>query len=147
MTNARLIVRENSGYWGLAWRTALMNSGVSVTEVAELANAFEHDHDDAQTMLAFEATEACAEEGFHRIQASRQRDPGRGVIVLLDEALATSATLWQEAGAIAVVRSPRHLAPIARLMRRYFETRTTPPTTFRQDVWQRMPWSESKLKS
>jgi hypothetical protein len=118
-----------------------------VTEVAGLANAFARFRDDAQAMLAFEATETCAEEGIGLLHSSRQRDPGSGVIVLLDGLLAMSESLWHEAGAIAVVTAPRHLAPVARLIHRYFDTQDSSPLTFREAVWQRIPWSESELKS
>ncbi len=146
MTTARLIVSETSGRWAFALRAALVNSGVSVTEVAGLASAFGRLHDDSQALLAFEVSEACAEEGFGLLQASRQRYPGRGVIVLLDGALAVTESLWREAGAIAVVTSPRRLAPITNLIRRYFDTREVPSLTFREDVWQRLPWRESELQ-
>ncbi|MDA1051914.1 MAG: hypothetical protein O3C40_15720 [Planctomycetota bacterium] len=147
MTTARLIVSETSGRWSFAWRAALANSGISLTEVMGLAIAFERLHDDSHAILAFEVSEACAEEGLRLLQLSRQRYPGRSVIVLLDGALAVSESLWQETGAVAVVASPRHLAPVARLIRRCFDTRETPPQTFHEDVWQRMPWSESELRS
>lgn len=144
MTTARLIVSETSGSWAFALRAVLVNSGVSVTEVAGVANAFARLHGDSQALLAFEASTAVAEEGMRLLQLARQRDSGRGVVVLLDGELATSQPLWQEAGAIAVVTSPRQLAPVASLIRRYFETRDAPSLTFRDDVWQRMPWSASE---
>ena len=147
MTTARIIVSETSGRWAFAFRTALANSGVSLTEVAGLAGAFERLHDDSQAVLAFEASEAVAEEGMRRLQRSRRRNPRRGVIVLLDGALAASESLWREAGAVAVVASPRQLVPVARLIRRYFDTQETPPQTIREAVWHRMPWSESELQS
>jgi hypothetical protein len=145
MTTARIIVSETSGRWSFALRTALANSSVSLTEVAGLANAFDRLHDDSQALLAFEATEVVAEEGMRLLQLSRQRSPGGGVIVLLDRSLATSPWLWQEAGAITVVASLRHLLPVARLIRRYFDTREAASLNFREDVWQRMPWRESEL--
>ena len=147
MTTARIILSESSGRWAFAWRSVLMNSGVALTEVTGLAKAFRRLQDDSQALLAFEATAACAEEGLGLLHASDRRDAGRGVIVLLDAATASSASLWHEAGAIAVIASPRHLAPVARLIRRYFETQGTPPLTYREAVWQRIPWSESELSS
>ena len=147
MTTRRLIVSETSGRWTFALRTAFANTEVLLTEVQGLASAFGRFHEDSQAVLAFEATEACAEEAFRFLQLNRQRYPGRGVIVLLGDSLAASESLWQEAGAIAVVTSLRHLAPVARLVRRYCDTRETRPRTFREDVWQRMPWSESELES
>lgn len=146
MTTARMIVSETSGRWAFALRAALVSSGVYVAEIAGLANAFARLHDDSRALLAFEASEACAEEGFALLQESRRRVAGCGVIVLLDGALAASEPLWREAGAIAVVSSPRRLAALASLIRRYFETRETPTLTFREGVWQRLPWSESELQ-
>ena len=145
MTPARIIVSESSGRWSFALRSVLVNSGVLVTEVAEIAKAFGRFRDDSQSLLAFEVTEACAEEAIGMLHSSRQRDRGRGVIVLLDSTLAMSESLWQEAGAIAVVASPRQLNLTARLIRRYFDTQETPPLTFRKAVWQRLPWSQSEL--
>lgn len=147
MTTARIIVSESSGRWAFALRSVLVNSGVVVTEVAGLANAFSRLGEDTRALLAFEATEACAEEVLGLLHSSRQRDPDCGVIVLLDGPLALSESLWHEAGAIAVVASPRQLHLTARLIRRYFDTQETPPLTFREAVWQRIPWSESELKS
>ena len=146
MTTAQIIVSEVSGRWAFALRSVLVDSEVIVREVAGLADAFGRFRDDTRALLAFEATEACAEEGLGLLHSSRQRDPGRGVIVLLDGPLALSESLWHEAGAMAVVASPRRLAPIARLIRRYVDTQETPPLTFREAVWQRIPWSTSELK-
>ena len=147
MTTARMIVSETSGRWSFAFRTALVDSSVSLSEVAGLATAFRRFHDDSPAILAFEATEPVAEQGLRLLQLSRRQNPGRGVIVLLGDSLATSEPLWKEAGAIAVVASPRYLRPVARLIRRYFDTRQGPSLTFREDVWQRMPWRESELQS
>jgi hypothetical protein len=147
MTIARIIVSESSGRWAFALRSVLVNSGVVVTEVAGLANAFGRLGEDPRALLAFEATEACAEAGLGLLHSSRQQDPGCGVLVLLDDPLALSESLWREAGAIAVVASPRQLNLTARLIRRYFDKRETPPLTFREGVWQRLPWGESELKS
>ncbi len=146
MTTARLIVSETSGRWAFALRAALVNSGVSVTEVAGLASAYGRLHDDSQALLAFEVSEVCAEEGFGLLQASRQRYPGCAVIVFLDEVLAASEPLWREAGAIAVVTSPRRLDSTACFIRRYSDTREAPSLTFRENVWQRLPWSELELQ-
>ncbi|HUG68623.1 MAG TPA: hypothetical protein VMM76_12790 [Pirellulaceae bacterium] len=145
MTPARIIVSESSGRWSFALRSILVDSGVLVTEVAGLAKAFGRFRDDSQALLAFEVTEACAEEAIGLLHSSRQRDCDRGVIVLLDSTLAMSESLWQEVGAIAVVASPRHLNPVARLIRRYFDTQETPPLTFPEAVWQRLPWNKSEL--
>lgn len=146
MTIARIILSESSGRWAFALRSVLVNSGVAVTEIAGLENAFGRFRDDSQALLAFEATEACAEEGLQHIYASRLRDPGSGVIVLLDASTISSESVWHEAGAIAVAASPRHLTPIARLIHRYFVTRDIPPLTFREAVWQRIPWNASELQ-
>ena len=147
MANARIIVSELSGRWSFALRTVLVDSGIRLTEVAGLASAFQTFDNDPRALLAFEATEAVAEQGLRLLQLSRRRNPGCGVIVLLDGSLATSVPLWQESGAIAVVESPRHLRPVARLIQRYFDTREGPSLTFREEVWQRMPWRESELES
>lgn len=117
-----------------------------MTEVAGLANAFGRIHDDSQALLAFEASEACAEEGFGLLRSSLQRSRNFGVIVMLDDSLAASEPLWWEAGAIAVVTSAGQLSPVARLIRRYFETRETPVLTLREDLWQRLPWNASELQ-
>ncbi len=146
MTTARLIVSETSGRWAFALRAALVNSDVSVTEIAGLADAFERFHHESQALLAFEASAVSAEEGFGLLQESRQRYPGCGVIVLLDEELAASEPLWREAGAIAVVTSPRRLDSTACFIRRYSDTREAPSLTFRENVWQRLPWSEPALQ-
>ncbi|MBI2480150.1 MAG: hypothetical protein HYV60_16420, partial [Planctomycetia bacterium] len=113
MTIARIILSESSGRWAFALRSVLANSGVVVTEVAGLKNAFRRLRDGSHALLAFEATEACAEEGLELLHANRTRDPGSGVIVLLDALTAPSESVWYEAGAIAVAASPRHLAAMA----------------------------------
>ncbi|MBC8353238.1 MAG: hypothetical protein H8E66_14670 [Planctomycetes bacterium] len=147
MANARLIVTDTSGRWAFALRTAFANAEVSLTEVDGLANAFEMFRDDSDAVLAFEATDACAEEAFGHLKSVRRTNPGRNVIVLLDGSITTPEWLWQEAGAIAVVTSPRHLVPVARMIRRYFDTRESPPLAIREAVWQRMPWSGSKSQT
>jgi hypothetical protein len=124
----------------------LGNSSVRLMEVAGLANAFRRFQDDSRALLAFEASDARAEEAFGLLCASHRCRHG-GVIVLLDAPLAASEPLWWEAGALAVASSPRQLAPAVRLMRRYFETRESPRLTFREAVWQRMPWDETELQS
>jgi hypothetical protein len=139
MATKRVIVSEVSGRWSLALRLAFAKVDVSITEGVESVDAFSRLHDDThQALLALEVTPANAEDVFRRLQQNREG----GVLILLDEELEPSEALWREAGAITVVKSSRHLAPVARLVRRYFELQRTPPQTFQDKIWQRIPWSQ-----
>lgn len=147
MTNLRLTLNETSGRWSVALRTAMVNKAVLITETMALSDAFGEFRDRPQSVLAFEASEESAEEGFGSLLASRQHHPGRAVVVLLDEAIAATEPLWYEAGAIAVVTSPRRLTAVARLIQRYFNAADTSPLTFRSSVIQRMPWSDAATRT
>lgn len=147
MTTARIIVCETSGRWAFALRSILVHAGVAVTETSGLATAFTLFRETPQSLLAFEATAACAEEGLVLLNASRRRNPSRGAVVFLDDTTAKTESLWYEAGAVAVIATPRDLAPLARFVRRCFDSRDKVPLTFRDSVWQRMPWSASELHS
>ena len=146
MITNRIIVTESSGRWAIALRSILGNSAIAVIEVGTLAKAFAFLREDSRSLLAFEASHALAEEGL-RLLVSSRREPGRRTIVLLDDATADSESLWYESGAVSVVSSPRHLASIAGLVQRHFETHESEQLSFREAVWKRMPWHALGSKS
>lgn len=147
MITDRVIVSETSGRWAFALRSILGNSGVVVVEFGDLSKAFDKFWEDSRSLLAFEASATDAEEGFGLLAMGRQRGTGRRVIVLLDDTTVDSESIWYEAGAAAVVASPRRLAPLADLIQRHFETQENAPLTFYESVGRRMPWNDSETQT
>lgn len=152
MPVTRLIICEATSRWTLTFRTLLKQDKLTVTAISSIAQAFEQLQDEPTAALAVEVTETCAEECLRRLNKIRSQSGNYCVIILLDEALVSlkpgsELAVWYEAGAAVVVDRPQHLPSIKQLIRRHAETRTRQPATYREAVWQRMPWSEVEITS
>ncbi len=152
MPAAQLTICESTNRWGLALR-GLFTSGECRIEVASnMADAFNILRQQTEGVLAVEVVESNAEECLSELCSMRRHSDKACVFVLLGESLADSddgpeLAMWYEAGAAAVVVSPQRLNSVYRLVLRHIETSKKQPTTFREKVWQRMPWSYSEIAS
>ncbi len=152
MPAARIILCEETARWGLALRSLFTNGECHVVAAANVATAFSEVRQGPQAVLAVEVVEANAEQCLRELSTIRRSKEKCCVIVLLSESLADGdvapgLAMWYEAGATAVVAAPHRTYTVYRLVHRHLETYKNPPTTFREDVWQRMPWSNSELTS
>ncbi|HTN74087.1 MAG TPA: hypothetical protein VL096_02525 [Pirellulaceae bacterium] len=141
---AGLVVCEKSGQWAQAWRREL-GSGTRVVEARFVDDAWQQLQRFPHGALAMELR---AEQSpqlvalLARVQAERPH-------VLCVAHLTSESPAWElllrEAGALAIIASPRRMATAVTMLHKHLARAPQPNLSFREAIWRQLPWSETPL--
>lgn len=145
MATPPFIVYESASKWTVAMRWALPASQIPVRQLASLEQCVEALEQAPQSVIAIEVAQLGVEGAVRTIRDLRTSFADCKVIALADSATAIHEPLLREAGAVHVTRSRRDLRATARLVERCLADCQPAPTSYREEVWNRMPWSDHAL--
>lgn len=136
---ARLLVCERNGMWAAALRRALPPKSPRIEELrtlAECAPALD------ASPASFGVLELAAAplRTLHRLAAWSRDYPRTALAVATSASLAWLAADALEAGAVAVVTSPRQAEDLARMALAHLARVPRPPQELTERVWSELPW-------
>lgn len=140
---SRLIVCEKTNHWAVALRGVLWGSGIRVYETRHWAECWQELASTPATLLALELRSTNLEETVRGLAESRRCYPRSGAVVLTRREMRDCEWVLREAGALAVVFSPRDLPPLVRLAKYFCKQPSASSASFRDWVWDRIPWNDS----
>jgi hypothetical protein len=136
-----LILCEKTSRWAIALRRVLGPRSDVLVETRSLAQCLRELAASPASLVAIETTTANLESvvAFVQLQ-SRQFDHARFAAVG-DGSLITAAPLLAEAGAVAVLTSPREARRLVRLAVRHLAHAPPADLPLAEAIWDRLPWS------
>ncbi|HEX4149112.1 MAG TPA: hypothetical protein VHY20_08995 [Pirellulales bacterium] len=137
-----MTICERTGQWGVAWRHAARGPGLPIPlgEVRSLEECRQAIGSQRAGFLLLEMT-ADNVVPLLELLAWLQFDfPGIRAAVLAGRGLEDYTLVARQLGAIHVVDSPRSLAPLVELVRRFLASLPRRPLSTREEMWQRLPW-------
>jgi hypothetical protein len=146
MSTAVLIVCETSRRWATFWRRA-QGGGQPAGELVACRSLSECDVILATHPASFVALEVQTEqlkEQLDWLASLAERFPFARAAALLDEPLADAQGVLLEAGALAVIDSPRRLAPAVELWRAHRGRAPQPEQSASEQIWSRLPWRAAR---
>jgi DNA-binding NarL/FixJ family response regulator len=139
MAVPKFIVCESASQWTVAMRWGFSDGKFEVQQTPSLASCLAMLEDAAGSVVAIEVAMFGVEATLRTIRDIREKYPSNFVIALTDSENAHEALL-REAGAAHVVASRREVRAAVRLVQRCLASSEARPASYRDDVWNRMPW-------
>jgi hypothetical protein len=136
MSRPVVILCESTPRWAAAWRRCDDTS--RLRSVPSLAGARDQLVAAPASVLAIDANHVASEALIEALAWSTRPF----AIVLGDAALEVHRWTLMECGAALVVTNERQLPPACRAARRHLERWRAPELTFRERVWESLPWAE-----
>jgi len=118
---SQLVVLEQSGKWAAAWRSSLRGNGIAIREARLPATASQHLDDDPASIVAIEANAEKLPALLDWLAMLNRRWPAARAIACVDRDGDSLHRPLREAGAIAVVDSPRAVSRATNLVARHVE--------------------------
>jgi hypothetical protein len=137
-----LTICERTGKWAVAWRRAARGAD-SQSPLHEVRGLEECRQAVSAAQAGFVLLEMTAENlaQLFEMLAWLQFDyPSVRAAVLADRGLGDYELTARQLGAIHVVDSPRRLAPLTGVVRRFLASLPQPQLDTREEIWQRLPW-------
>jgi hypothetical protein len=141
MPGGQLVVCESSGTWAVRLRRVLRNhDGWRVVETRSPHDCRQQLSHYPGSIAAWEGSGSDVESLARCLLEQARLFPRSPSVVLCTRPAARYERLWREAGAIHVVRSPRHLSSIVGIVRRHSVRFPERPKSLEPPVWQQLPW-------
>ena len=140
MRSCQLIICERESQFAPALRRELANNASLVVETRSLAGSEAALAESPESLAVIEATAANLASVVDFLVRLRERYPRASVAVVLNCITINDESLFNEAGAIAVVRSVLEAPAIARLAERKFAAASKSELSLPEFVAQRLPW-------
>jgi hypothetical protein len=140
MPHARLIICEKNGRWAVALRREIAGK-CRVFETRSLEECWEELAKCPASWLVLEASETNVEPLAGRLANLGRDFAGARAMICGERNMAPWEWLLREAGAVHAVFSPRELAPAARMALCHLAQAPEPQRSFREHVWDRLPWN------
>lgn len=137
---ARLIVLERSGHWAGALRREWSELEDRLRETRHREGALELLQEAPASILLCEVTAANLEALAIWWSRLAIEFPRARLAIVADRQLADAESFWRELGAVAYVHSARQLAGAARVIRRHLSRYPSPDRTWRETLFDRLPW-------
>jgi hypothetical protein len=135
-----LIVCERTGQWAAGLRRELADAGLRLWETRSLADAWEAMAATPAAFLVLELLPGAAGPLLGRMAWLARDFPRARAAVVAPRRLAAYEGLAREAGAVYFTCSPRHLAPLARMIVRHLADLPPPQQTLLERIWASLPW-------
>ena len=144
MKTAKLIVCERSNYWTVALRWALRGTSIRVHDTHTGGAARRLLDDAPASVLMLELQDAFSDEFVTELPQFGSRYPLACLVAVGRD----PRPLWlaRQLGAAHTVDSIRDLTPTIRLVRRHLEMAEDRPASFRERVWDSIPWDNNDIK-
>lgn len=141
MMTRQLVLCETSHQWTIALRWALSASKIPVDNSSSLEPCLQSLERNPYGVVGIEVALLGIEMTLQAIRDLRDAYPDCVIIALADRGDARYDALLREAGATHVAFSRRDLRSTARLVARCLSQTKQAPLSYRDDVWNRMPWA------
>lgn len=145
MGKGRFLICERSGRWAAALRRAAHDTDPRGREIRSLDDCWRELTASPTSLVAVEVTIANVERVVRWIRRVESAFPRAHVVAVGERELEPTQWLLRDAGARHAVFSPRQLASLARMARRYL---TGNAAGEEDSPWPwagaRLPWSENK---
>ena len=141
MLTARLIVCERTGRWAATLRRLTATHTLAITETRSLAGCWEELQRSPASVLALEVTPGSAAALAARLMELETVYPHAIAVLLASRQWRWLADALREAGARHVVSELRGCRPLIRLVSRHLAKAPQPDQSWRERVWDRLPWS------
>jgi hypothetical protein len=142
VSTAGVVVCEKAGLWAAAWRREL-SPLISLVETRFPDDAWRQLEVWPQGVLALEIRPQSAPQMVAMLTRAQTELPQVLCVAHLPETMADWELLVREAGAAAVVFTPRRLASAADLAERHLARAPRPQLSLREQVWRQLPWNAS----
>jgi hypothetical protein len=139
-----LVVCERTQRWAAAARQAKL--GAKVVETRTTDDAWRELANDRHGVLLIECDASRAPQVVALLARVQAELPEVLVVAGASEPSAEWEMLLREAGAAAVLASPRRVAEIAPWLARHLAAAPVPEISVRERVWQSLPWPAVPLK-
>lgn len=143
MPVARCILCERTGTWAIALRPALQQLGHRVYETRSLDACWDEIAASPASLAGIEVTTDTLEQVVAWMCRLRTAFASARVIALGHRGLECCQWVLREAGAAHVVYSPREIPEVVRLVQRHLGAAPERDATDREQIWQRLPWSDA----
>lgn len=144
MMPRQFVVCESSQRWTVALRWALANGKIQVDTVSSLEACLERLEAKPLGVVAIEVSLLGIELMLRTIRDLREAFPSYALIALADGECEHVPLLY-EVGAVHVAVSRRDLRSTVRLVGRCLSAAEQVPTSYRDEVWSRMPWADNAV--
>jgi hypothetical protein len=141
MSTARLILCEKSGRWAVALRRALGPEQHVLRQTRSLAECGRELAAAPASLVAIECTSDNLDKAALAINEWATRYPHSRLAAFLDSSLTAAESLLREAGASAVIDSPRQAPALARLALRHLARAPAGDLPFAESIRHRLPWA------
>ena len=141
MPGGILIYCERTGVWAAALRCEKGMGSLAQRETRSLAECRETLAEFPASLVVLELTQAKVERGLEWLAGLPREFPQARSIVVAQRGLEPQEWIVREFGALAFTTSPRELAPVARLIDRYFARLPRPQLAREEQIWSQLPWS------
>ncbi len=140
MIRARLIVCEQQTHWTVALRWALVGGSISVRSEPDSEACWRLLDCSPGSVLVLELRHELLARLGARLLEFNDQFPWARLIVAGEFEDASALWLARELGAVQALTSIRNLTPTIRLIRRHFEQLPDLERSYRDQVWDQMPW-------
>lgn len=140
MVSARFILCERTRRSAGVWRHALAPQAVRVNETRSWAACREELMVSPASVVGMEVRAETVEQVVAALEQIGRRFPKALAVVLSRHELRSAEWLLREAGAAHVVHARRDVTSAARLVLRHLSRVPVPKSSFRERIWQRLPW-------
>jgi hypothetical protein len=147
MPIARLILCEKSNRWAVALRRALGERQHVLRQTRSLAECSRSLAVSPASLVVVE----CRADNLDSLLSAAgkwlRHFPHVQLAAVMDGSLAPAEALLREAGAVAVIRSPRHVRSLARLALRHVDRAPAADLSLVEAIVERLPWARWASRS
>jgi hypothetical protein len=134
-----LIYCERTGAWAAAMRREESIFALAQRQTRSIAECRETLIEFPASLVVLELTAVNLEKGLQWLAQLPQEFPCARSTVVAERGLEPHEWIAREFGSLAFTTSPRELAPLAKLIRRYFASLPGPQLTWKEQIWAQLP--------
>lgn len=138
---ARLVVCERTGRWASALRRDWHDAAPRIHETRHRDDARSELHEARASLVIVEATVAQQVDTLRWLYGIVDEFPRASLCVVGDAGLSRTEWFWRDAGARWVHWSWRDLTPIIHVARRHLAQYPAADRTWREQLFDRLPWT------
>lgn len=140
---ARLIIFERTGRWAVGLRRHLADAALVIREVRSQAHCLEALAESQASLVGIELSAETVSQVVNFVQLVSELYPRSRVFVVGPSATQCFDGIVREAGAVHAIFSPLQLRQLARLVERFLAAAEIRDRTFREAVFDRLPWGDA----
>jgi len=139
---ARLIVCESSGDWSRALQRELAGSNVRVSQFRSIVDGWEQLARSPASFLVVELARTNLASVLERVAWWDRDFPLARWAAVAPRSWQSCQWYLREAGAVALVTSPRQAPELARMAQRHLDAAPRPVRSITEEIWASLPWGK-----